>query len=174
MRRLLYWCAGGLLGRQLVRAFVVVALACVMVAACGGDDGSDQTDGEDQDAGGTLDTGDDDRDGGGPPTAGSGEAGMITGAAGESSAPIPGCDDIDVQDRLAEEEYELLLDELDCVFENRDHVPPEALEIAAVAAVIAERALGESEETTDTGGEVEPEPETEPEPEYEPEAEADG
>jgi hypothetical protein len=171
MRRLLCWRAGGPLRRRPVRAFVVVVLACVFVAACGGDDGgSDQSDAaEDQGAGGTVDAGDD--EGGGPPTAGPGEAGELTGPGGIEGPPIPGCPDINVQDRLAEEEYELLLAQLDCIFENRDHMPPEALEIAREAEVMA---LEESGETTDNGEELEPESQTEPEPEVEPEAEADG
>src|SRR5918994_2276241 len=154
MRRLLCWSAGGPLRRQPVRALVVIVLACVVVAACGGDDdGSDQTDAaEDQGAGGTLDAGDD--EGGGPPTAGPREAGSLTDAGGIQGPPIPPeCGDINVQDRLAEEEYQALLDDLDCIFENRNHMPPEALEIAREAKAMA---LEEIDETTDTGGEVEP------------------
>jgi hypothetical protein len=132
-----------------VRAFVVIVLACVVVAACGGDDDrSDQTDVAED---------------GGPPTAGPREAGSLTDAGGIQGPPIPPeCGDINVQDRLAEEEYQALLDDLDCIFENRDHMPPEALEIAREAKAMA---LEEIDETTDTGGEVEPELETEPEPE---------
>lgn len=176
MRRLLCWCAGGPLGLQPARAFVVVMLACMTVAACGGDEGSDQTErAEEQGAAGTLDAGD---DGGGPPTAGPGEAGLLEGPGGDGPAVrIPDCGDIDVPDLLADEQYELLIAKTDCIFENRDHMPPEALEIAREAQGMAQRALDEEgEETTDTGEEVEPEAETEPEPkpEDEPEAEADG
>ena len=141
-------CRGG--PRCRVAALAVLALSVVAVAACG-DDGSEESDA----SGDTIFP---DGDTSSPPTAGEGEAGLLTGPGDDQSVEIPGCPDIDVPERLDAEEYELLLAELDCVFEHSELMSEEALAIAEESQAIADEELGS--ETTDTDEPTDGEAET--------------
>lgn len=85
---------------------------------------------------------------------------MLTGPG--FSADIPGCEDIDVEDRLDQEEYDVLIAELQCVLDNPDVMSPEALAAAEQAEATAQEAIEERQGTTATGGE-QPTSETQPE-----------
>jgi hypothetical protein len=158
---------------------VAVAVAFLVLGACGGgsSDGDEGPDddvaaeaGDDAGGGGSGGTGDDDAggdDGGSPPTAGPGEAGLFTGPSGaEDPEPdevvIYGCGDIHAPNRLEKQEYEELLDELQCIFDNAHRMPREAIAEAEQAADMARFGIEQrdaSTTTTTTGPET-----TEPTP----------
>jgi len=156
-----------------------IATVFLLLGGCGG---GDEDDGSGDGVAADLRGG----DGGSPPTAGPGEQGVFAGPSGGPSADpeeflIPGCGDIDADSRLEHEEYEELLAELQCIFDNADEMPEGAVAEAERAAELARDGIEARDGPTDPTG---PEPETtypettepdpgttEPEPEPEPEPE---
>lgn len=156
-------------------AAVAAATALLVLGACGGGGG------EDAEGPGEGVGGDGEGDGGSPPTAGPGEAGVFTGPSGGEDPEefeVPGCGDIDAPTRLQFGEFEELLAELQCIFDNADRMPPGAVDAADRAATQARDGIAARDEEEPEPEVTEPEPEvTEPEPgttEPEPEATTSG
>jgi hypothetical protein len=173
--------------RAVVVVLAATALALPGLAACGGgDDDSDASGGTDPPGGG-AEAGSSGGDGGGGsggeggsvPTAGPGQAGVFTGPTGAENPPtfeIPGCGDISAPTRLDAGEYEELLAELQCIFDNESEMPPGAVESAREAEAIARGLLAGSQGSTDpeTGAdETDTDPDAETDTETEVETETD-
>jgi hypothetical protein len=156
----------------------VVAVALLVLGACGGgssdsDEGADDDvaaeagddsgggggDGDDSVVGGGDDGGEGGDDGGSPPTAGPGVAGVFTGPSGAEQPPkfpVVGCGDVDSVTRLENLEFEELLHELECIFDHADQLPPRGVEQANEAARLAREGIANREAdastTTTTNG----------------------